>query len=164
MKMEIVFDTSTAILLAKITLLKDVAEQYVVIFPERVEEEIMRKEESFDAKIVSTLIKKQSIMVIKERSPKIAQIMEDFHIEQGEAEAIYLAQKRKCSLAIDDGPSIKVCKIMEIPFTTAIHFLANMHEQGLIDKGIAMEKLKDLERYGRYRSEIIQDVKKRIGG
>ena len=85
-----------------------------------------------------------------------------FNIDEGEAESLVLANEKQCSLATDDGPSIKVCKILGISFVTAIHFLIFFYEKRLIDKDLANEKLRKLEYHGRYGYDIIKDAKSRL--
>ena len=164
MKKEIVFDSSTAILLAKIHLLNIVCEKLNVIFSEAVKEETTKKKDIFDSKLIIKLISENKIKVIKSNQSQVSKLMEDFNIEKGEAEAMELAREKKCILATDDGPSIKICKIMGIKFMTAVHFLINFYEKGLLDKNIALEKLKDLERYGRYDYNIIKNARSEIEG
>jgi hypothetical protein len=67
-------------------------------------------------------------------------------------------------MAVDDGPAIKACKILGIPFVTAIHFVINGAQTGSVSREIALEKLKKLSYIGRYRLQIIQDAEKRIAG
>tara|TARA_Y100000310_G_scaffold312550_1_gene359961 strand:- start:1098 stop:1595 length:498 start_codon:yes stop_codon:yes gene_type:complete len=164
MRKEIVFDSSTAILLAKIHLLNTVTQKLRVFFPEAVKEETIKKKDSFDSKLIIKLIDENKINVVKANQSKVNKLTKDFNIEKGEAEALELAREKKCISATDDGPSIKLCKILDIEFTTAIHFLIRFYEKGILNKKIAMEKLKMLEKYGRYDYDIIKDAKNRIGG
>ncbi|MBI2659628.1 hypothetical protein HYX07_00525 [Candidatus Woesearchaeota archaeon] len=164
MKREIVFDSSTAILLAKIQLLNILTEKLSIIFPETVKEETTKKKDSFDSKMISKLIDENKIKILKADKSKVNKIIKDFNIEMGEAEALELARQKKCAVATDDGPSIKICRIFGIKFITAMHFLIQFYENGLLKKDIALEKLKMLERYARYDYDIIKDAKKRIEG
>ena len=164
MKKEFVFDSSTAILLAKIHLLELITEKFGVIFPETVKEETTKKKDSFDSKLIAKLISENKIKVLKTDQSKAKKLIEDFNIEKGEAEALVIAGERKVILATDDGPSIKICRLLGIKFTTAIHFLLYVHKKRILDRGIAMEKLKSLEKYGRYNYDIIKDAKKKIEG
>lgn len=164
MKKEIVFDSSTAILLAKIHLLGMATENLRVIFPEIVKEETTRKKESFDSKLIINLIEENKIMVVKANQLRVSKIIKDFGIEVGESEAIEIARDKKCALATDDWPSIRACKILDIKFLTAIHFLLNFYEKKLLEKNIALEKLRNLQKYGRYSYDIIKDAKNRIEG
>ena len=163
MKKELVFDSSTAILLAKIQLLSMAAEKFRIIFSETVKEETTKKEDSFDSKLISKLIDENQIKAVKANNSKVNKLVQDFNIGIGEAEALQLAKEKNCILATDDGPCIKVCKILDVRFTTAIHFLICFYEDGLLDKKIALEKLKMLEKYARYNYDIIKDAKNRIG-
>lgn len=162
MKKEVVFDSSTAILLAKINILGNIAKRSKVMFPEAVKEETTKKKESFDSKLITKLINDDKIQVLRVNSPKVKKLIKDFNIEKGEAEALELSMEKGCSIATDDGPTIKASKILGIEFTTAIHFLVYFYENGLLDKNIALEKLKMLEKFGRYSYDIIKDAKNRI--
>lgn len=164
MKKAVVFDSSTAILLAKILLLSIATKKLKVIFPEAVKEETTKKKDNFDSKLIIKLISENKIKVIKSNQSKVNKLIEDFNIEKGEAEALEIAFRRRCIIATDDGPSIKVCKILGIKFTTTIHFLVRFYEKGLLNRDIALEKLKMLEKYGRYDYDILKDVKNKIKG
>ena len=164
MKKEVIFDSSTAILLVKIQLLNAVAERLKVIFPVKVGEETTNKKDSFDSKLISRLINENKIEATKANQSKVNKLLEDFNIEKGEAEALEIAKEKRCILATDDGPSIKICKILNIPFTTAIHFLIYFYGNKLLNKKIALEKLKMLEKFARYDYDIIKDAKNKIEG
>ncbi len=164
MKHSVIFDSSSAILLAKISILGILAEKINIVFPESVKKETTAKKDSFDSKLILTLIEQNKLKIIKVNMPGANKLMRDFNIGEGEAEAILLAKKEQCVICTDDGPSIKACKILGLKFATAIHFLIQFYEQGLIDKPIAVEKLRLLEKFGRYGYEIIKDAKNKIEG
>src|SRR3989338_171250 len=161
---QIVFDSSTAILMAKIGLLEALAGKLKIIFPEAVREETAVKKDSFDSKLIMKLIGEKKIKVAKASRLKADKLMKDFNMERGEAEALALAKEKKCMLATDDWPSIKACRLLGVKFATAIHFLIRSHEKGELGKERAMEKLKALEKYGRYGYDIIKDAKNKIEG
>lgn len=163
MKRELVLDSSTAILLAKINLLSLVANEYKVIFPESVKGETTKKKDAFDSKLIAKLIGENKIKIVKVKKAKSSKLLEDFNIEEGEADSLVLAREKKHILATDDGPTIKVCKILNVKFTTAIHFLIYYYKKRMLSKEIALEKLKLLEKYGRYNYDIIKDAKNKIG-
>jgi len=164
MKHNVIFDSSSAILLAKISILGILAEKVNIVFPESVKKETTVKKDSFDSKLISTLIEQNKIKIIKANMPEANKLMQDFNIDEGEAEAILLAKEEQCVICTDDGPSIKACKILGLKFATAIHFLMQLYEQGLMDKPIAVEKLRLLEKFGRYGYDIIKDAKNKIEG
>jgi len=162
--MEIVFDASTLILLAKIELLREITEEINVIIPEKVKSECLLKE-GIDATLISTLIRETKIIVKKAGNAEaIKKIQHDFRIETGEAEALWLARRLDCAIAVDDGPTIKACKVIGQRFTTAIHFLLNLASQNRLEKSMALAKLEKLSVYGRYSKKIIEDATKRLKG
>jgi len=162
--MQLVFDASTVILLAKISLLREIAEEVKVIIPRKVRAECLSKEGT-DALLISTLIKEKKIDVKEAGGAEAIKKMQiDFKIEGGEAEALWLARRLTCPIAVDDGQTIKACKVMNQSFTTAIHFLLNLVEQSKLEPQMAMVKLEKLSKYGRYRKEIIEDARMRLKG
>ena len=162
--MKVVFDSSTLILLAKIDILRPVAKEVKIAIPKKVRDECTMKD-VFDAKVISSLIK-EGLIEVKEAGLKraIPKLCNDFKIQPGEAEALHLAMEEGCTLAVDDGPTIKACKILDIRFTTAIHFLFKVVEAGKMDREMAMVKLERLSFYGRYNKRIIENALKRIEG
>lgn len=162
--MDIVFDSSTLILIAKIEVLREITEEVKVIIPDKVETECLLKE-CADTILISTLIKEKKIEVRKTgESGATKKIQRDFRIEAGEAEALWLAKRLNCPIAVDDGPTIKACKVIGQRFTTAIHFLLNLVLQKKMELPIALEKLEKLSTYGRYNKKIIEDATKRLKG
>jgi predicted nucleic acid-binding protein len=162
--MDIVFDASTLILLAKIDLLRIVAERYSIIIPDKVKAEALVADSS-DAMAIRYLLDSTLIraMYIKNRR-NFEKFVTDFRIHDGEAEALCLALELSAPVAVDDGPAIKASKIMGLQFITAIHFVINCVQTGAINQAVAIEKLKKLSIVGRYRLQIIQDAEKRISG
>jgi predicted nucleic acid-binding protein len=162
--MEIVFDASTLILLAKIELLRKIAGEVKIIVPEKVKAECLSKE-GIDSLLITTLIKEKKIEVKKAGNLEaIKKIQRDFRIETGEAESLWLARSLNCPIAVDDGPTIKACKVIGQRFTTAIHFLFNLVSQNRLELPMAIEKLEKLSHYGRYSKKIIEDAAKRLKG
>ncbi|MBE0427073.1 MAG: hypothetical protein IBX72_10585 [Nitrospirae bacterium] len=162
--MEIVFDSSTLILLAKIEILNIISEDIQIIVPEMVRSECTGKD-LFDAKLISSLIKNGKIKVASVTKKGSAEkLCRDFKIHIGEAEALVLALKKRLPLAVDDLPSIKACKILNHKFTTAIHFLINVSENRKINEDMTFVKLEKLSLYGRYSKRILEDATKRLKG
>lgn len=154
----IIFDASTLILLAKIDLLRMVLNKYKGVIPEIVKKEIEYKE-ALDTKVIIQQIKEERLIVNKDPDKnKMKNICKDFPLGRGEAAALIFANERESVLATDDGLAIKVCKIFNIKFITAIHFLIEAD----LDKTRANAKLDLLKKYGRYSARIIKDAEKRI--
>ncbi|MBI1970313.1 hypothetical protein HYS47_01055 [Candidatus Woesearchaeota archaeon] len=158
-----IFDASTIILLAKITLLRNVALAKIIILPEAVWKEINQKKEAYDTQIIEQLISEKMIRTASEKTQSLI-FEKEFGLGKGESEALALAHQQKAKLATDDLRAIKASKVFNIPFATAIHFLIDLTNQGVISKEIAKEKLQKLEKYGRYGGMMLQDAKKRIEG
>ena len=162
--MEIVFDSSTLILLAKVEILRIITEHTMVIVPEVVREECIVKN-TLDCKLISSLIEEGKIKVLRvAKQEMVTKLRKDFNIHPGEAEALCLAIGRKVPLAVDDLPTIKACKILNQTFTTAIHFLIDITKRGKIDGDNASIKLEKLSLYGRYSKRILDDASRRLKG
>jgi predicted nucleic acid-binding protein len=93
----------------------------------------------------------------------VAKLQLDFNLGKGEAEAITLAlEKKALVLGIDDKNCINACKLLNLPFTTAIGILVRSREKGLIDRNAAIAKLGALARHGRYKNSILEDARQRL--
>ena len=161
--MEIIFDTSTLILIAKIDIARDVAESIAVIVPLKVQQEALSKK-SYDAEIIRQLLKEGKILIRDVDQLQALKITDDFKLHVGEAEAFCLARSLSLPLAVDDGPTIKVCKVFGHPFVTAVHLLIRLAMSGRYSSDLALEKLNNLSRYGRYKPQIVEDAARRIRG
>jgi predicted nucleic acid-binding protein len=163
----IIFDASTLILLAKISLLENFLLNflYEVFIPKKVKDEVLRGK-SEEVPLLVKLIEVKKIQVIKIREgQQIKKLMTDFSIGSGEAEAIVLALQKKGSLVgTDDKNAIRACKILGIPFTTTIAILLRTFEKKLLDKKTALLKLQKLEMIARYHRTIIEDAESQIRG
>jgi predicted nucleic acid-binding protein len=163
----IVLDASTLILLAKIEILETFALNFPeeVVIPLGVKEEACRKEAE-EAPLIDNLLRNNTIRVLKVKESKmVKRLMNDFHINGGEAEAVSLALQEKAPIvATDDRNAIRACKMLKLDFTTAIAILIRTFEKKLIDKSEAVIKLQKLEVFGRYSRAIMEDARERIAG
>ena len=157
-----VFDACTLILLAKVTVLRSFAKVKPIFVSKVVKAEIFKKKDADDCKIVEQLIQEGLIQELHSKPSKKIEI--DFKLGIGEAESLQLAFESRAVLATDDWRAIKACKILDMKFVTAIHCLIYLVRHDKIDKNIAIEKLKNLEKYGRYNNEIIKNAQKIIQG
>lgn len=163
----IVFDASTLILLAKMDLLDVFVSNFRggISIPELIRDEvcIQGREET---PLLTRLIKDKKIHVSKVKADKaVRKIMNDFHIDAGEAEAIILALHEKASLvATDNRNAIRACKVLKLDFTTAVAILIRAFEKNLIDKAEALIKIQKLESVARYNRAIIEEARKLIEG
>jgi predicted nucleic acid-binding protein len=163
----IVFDASTLILLAKIELLDIFVSSFSggISIPEIIRDEVCIKGRE-ETPLFTRLIEDKKIHVSKVKADKaIRKIMDDFHIDAGEAAAIILALDEKAALvATDDRNAIRACKALKLEFTTAVAILIRAFEKNLIDKAEALTMLKKLESIARYNRTIIEEAGKLIEG
>jgi predicted nucleic acid-binding protein len=162
--MEMVFDSSTLVLLAKIDLLRESAEDISIVIPPKVKEECLVKD-SLDALLIRTLIAEGKIKVEKAGNQEaVRKLQADFRIEAGEAQALWLGKRLGCPLAVDDGLAIKACKVLGVQFVTAIHFLIHLKARGKLELPLALAKLDRLAADGRYSKKIIEDAAQWLKG
>jgi predicted nucleic acid-binding protein len=156
----LVLDASTAILLAKVDLLRCVAARSDVWMAESAVREATVKDTD-DARMIAALIQERFIkpMPVAEGSQRIGR---DFRLGAGETDTIALAQKHGAVCGTDDGPAIRCCRVLGIPFTSAIALLARLAEARAVSPELAAEILDQLARFGRYEPRIIEDIAMRI--
>ena len=164
----IVFNASTLILLAKVELLEGFLENVgqQVVIPKEVEKERCGAWKSPDALLIQKAVHEKKIKALAVKNQRLCdQIQEDFPLARGEAEAVALAVSEKAGLvAIDDKQGINACKLLRIPFTTAINILIRMRQKGLLERDEALLKLEMLQKYGRYKAQILKDARFRLEG
>jgi hypothetical protein len=163
----ILFDASTLILLAKIEMLDIFITDFgkKVAISDKIKEEVLEGS-SPERPLIAKLIQGRGIDVLKIKDKRLVRkLMDDFNIDEGEAEALTLAIEKKASLvATDDKNAIRACKIMRLDFTTAIAILARACERGLIRRDEALTKLQKLQSFARYNKGIIETARNQIEG
>ena len=163
-----VFDSSTLILTAKMELLDLFLSEIgmEVAIPRAVEEECCGGKKTLDALMIQKAVDESRITVRSVKNRKLVlKLEEDFSMGRGESEAIALALQEKARLVgIDDKRGINACKLAGVPFTTAVAILLRSRQKGLIDRSDALARLSSLARYGRYKSSILEDAKRRLEG
>lgn len=162
----IIFDASTLILTAKSELL-DLFLAHVgksVMIPAEVEKECCGSKNALDAVVIQRALDESRIKTVAVKNRRlVAKFQADFSLGRGEAEAIALALTEKAQLlAIDDKNGINACKLLSIPFTTAVGILIRSREKRLIDTPEALEKLAALAKHGRYKDLIIEDARRKL--
>jgi predicted nucleic acid-binding protein len=162
----IIFDLSTLILIARIDLLGPflASVESRVAMPTEVERECCGVKRTLDALMIQKALDESRIQVVAVKNDKlVAKLQGDFNMGRGEAEAIAFAVKGKAQLlGIDDKNGTNACKLLGIPFTTAMGILVRSREKGLLDRGDALAKLKALAQYGRYKPSIVEDARRRL--
>jgi uncharacterized protein len=161
-----IFDSSTLILTTKIELLhlflNDIGME--VAIPKAVEQECCGAGKALDALVIRKALDDGGIKVRKVRNGNlIAKLISDFAMDRGEAEAIALALEEKARIVgIDDKIGINACKLLGLPFTTAIGLLVRSRQKGLIGVDDARTKLAALARFGRYKKSILDDALRQL--
>ena len=159
----IIFDSSILIPLAKVELFVRVVEDTEVIITNVVEKECTRKQELLDAKLIEKLIEEGKVKVENYDVGKEGKKIEKgFNMGTGEVSSLLLARKKGWILATDDKQALKACRVLRVPFLTAIHFLLRLYEKGIISRELVLAKVKILEKVGRYNPDIIRSVMKKI--
>jgi predicted nucleic acid-binding protein len=159
-KRRMVLDASTAILLAKVDLLRTVAGSAELWMATQAYQEATLKA-SADAQLIRRLAEEGPIREAKSREPT-ERFQSDFRLHEGETRSILLAQEKDAVCGTDDGPAICCCKVLGLPFVTAIGILIALREAGAVEEAVALELLVKLERFGRYQARIIEDAGDRI--
>jgi len=163
----IIFDASTLILLARIDLLELFLSTFQgrIAIPKKVKSEVCIQGRE-ERPLVENLFKQGKIEILTAKNPRQKRkLMDDFNIDEGEAEALLLViQTGAESIATDDRNAIRAAKLLKIDFVTAIGFLIRAHEKQLVDRDEALTKLHSLQVIGRYSNAILEDAKNRIEG
>ncbi len=168
MKKIIVSDASTLILLQKIVLLDRLVKNFKFIISQEIYNESVlegKKVKSKDSYLIEDKINKKMINIKKiKEEKKVNEIIDEFGLEKGEAEAITLfLQENADILAIDDHKAINICKIYKIPFMTALTFVITAFDAKLVMKNEAKQMIRELSIYGRYKNELIYEALNYLG-
>lgn len=156
----LVLDASTAILLAKIGLLRELAGDGGLWMADVAFREAKVKDVD-DARVIRKLVEEGLIQRAVARGGT-GDLEKQFRLDAGEAETIALAREMGATAGTDDGPAIRCLKVLGLPFTSAVALLAAMTEAGMVAPDLAIELLTKLERFGRYDPRILEDVARRI--
>ncbi len=156
----IISDSSSLILIEKITLLDLVKKRFLFYIPEEVYREAILKGKEKNAPDAHTLEDKIKVSIIKvlkvKNISKVEELMKDFGIAKGETEAMVLfLENRAKFLLVDDHKAINACKAHKIPFITTITMVLLLLKQKIINKEKAQQMIKKLAIYGRYKNELI---------
>lgn len=166
---QVVFDSSSLILLAKITLL----ETFVKLFdkghiPKEVHEESVKRGKEkgmIDAKTIEDMIAQKMIDVRMVKNVKmVKELNESYNVESGEAESIVLSTELNSDLLVtEDERARKIAEKFKIRFTTCPDIILSLFKNKKINREKALNALNELQKFGWYKDWVIQEVKERIG-
>lgn len=162
-------DSSTLILLARAGILGGIFHYVSVVhippavFKEAVERGKEKGKE--DALVIEREIESGRIRVTEMPSRRgVDEVLKNFHMDAGEAEAIALcAGRHALFLGTDDREAVKACRVYGIPFTTALAIAVKLAKERKISKeraALAIDKLQDI---GFYSKEIMSLARKEAG-
>ena len=161
----LVSNTSTLVLLAKISCLEEFIEISPTIeIPVQVKKEALFDYGSYYAKLIEKLIQEKKIKVVPFfKKSEISRIMEEFRLDEGEAAtyAVFNNKKHKAILT-DDGELIKLCKLEKVPFVNAMAVVIRLFERKKLSKEEAINKLEDLNKIGRYSLDLYEHFKMEV--
>jgi predicted nucleic acid-binding protein len=144
--------------------LDDLPEKAVI--PQEVEKECCRKPQAFDSLIIQKAIKERKISVrALKRKIVYQKLQRDLGLGSGEGETLAFALTQKAPIvAIDDRRGIRACKLLKLPFFTAMDIVVRMSQKQIVTKEEALRKLQALARHGRYSEEIIKRAMTTVEG
>jgi hypothetical protein len=102
-------------------------------FGNKSQKSVRAVERPLDATVIQRAVEKSRIIVRRVRDRKLVlKVKADFNLGRGEAEAVALAlQEKGRFVGVDDKRGINGCKLIGVPFTTAIAILVRSREKGL---------------------------------
>ena len=163
------FDASTLILLARSGLLDIFLGDFrgKALVPAAVKAECAADPIRPDGLLIRKRIEEGRLEVERVKAPRsAARLREDFRLGQGEAEAVALALEKgdTAVVATDDRNAIRACKVLRVGFVTALGILTRSAEVGILTPESAASVLARLAVIGRYRTELVEEVARRLGG
>jgi len=160
----LVSNTSTLVLLAKIGCLELFMEISPIIqIPMQVKKEALFKRDSYYSRLIEKLIREQKIEAVNVNNNKIAKIMSEFRLDEGESAAYLMFNNKKHkAILTDDGELIKLCKLEGIPFICAMAAVIRIFEKKKLSKEETLNKLKELNTIGRYSLDIYNYFKTEV--
>lgn len=164
----IISDSSTLILLAKISILNTFLEKNKLIIPRGVYKESVVKgleKGEADSYIINEEIGKGKIEIRDINEKKVKEVKKLFGITKGENEVISLALEKKPKLILtDDRKCINVCNALGLETSISADVVVALYKKGRIDKDKALDSLNKLKEFGWFKREIIEERIKIVGG
>lgn len=156
----LIADSSSLILSQKSGLLDCTKKIFTWLIPAAVYYEAIEKgkaKNSQDAYVLEQYLREKHIQLAAvQNTTAVHRIMLEFGIAQGETEAIVLFQEQKAEhVIVDDHKAMIACKVLKIPFITALTLVIRCVREKWATKQQAEYMLKQLAFYGRYKPELI---------
>jgi len=160
----IVSDASTLILLVKSEIINELLDLVTIIIPSQVylEIEIGKRKQKVDAFIIEELIERKLIQIKEPNQKIVASIEMLYKLDKGELYAIALAKELNIDIWIDDKEGMIVCKKLNLKYFTAMMVLSELYRSKEITVDNARKSLELLIKFGWYKKEEIEAVRKKI--
>lgn len=162
--MNVVFDSSSLILLAKADVLRETCSIAEVIMVNEVESEVTEglKKGRKDALFVQELVKEGKIRVLQTNKALAAKLREDFKLGLGETAAISLATTNSMPLATDDNKARTVGKVLGLSVLSSLDFPLLLRMKGVISHDKAKICLEVLKKEGWFSETVISHAFKKL--
>ncbi len=159
----LVSNSSTLILMAKATLLSKFLDLVGDIAITNVIHGEVLKKDSFENLIIKKEIGNGRIKVKSVTEKFYLNVLKQFKLDEGEASAFALCTKGKGKAVLtDDKELIKLCRIEGVKFISAMSVAVILFKKKIINKNEALEKIENLQSYGRYSSDVYNYFKSRV--
>lgn len=162
--MKITVDSCSIILLAKATILEELAKYRKLIISEGVYNEVLKgkDEKLLDALLLERLVKEKKINLNKADKKMVNKLMNDFNLGNGEAESVALSIESDFILLTDNGQGRKVAKIYNLPLLGSTEVIVSLYKNKKIAKEKAISSLHTLRRYGWFDDYLIEEAIKDV--
>ena len=148
-------NSSTIILISKITLLPKFLDAIESIAITNVVYEEIIKKDSFENLTIKKEIERGRIKVELIEEREYLNILKQFKLDEGEASTFALfANKRYKAILTDDKELIKLCKISGVSFITAMAAAVSLYKKKTMSKEETLDKIEKLQGYGRYSNDV----------
>ena len=156
----LVLDPCTAILLAKIDLLRPLARRVDLWMADSAFAEATARDTD-DARLVQRLAEEGLLRTARDR-PEAVSLRGQFRLGAGEAQTIVLARWMGAVSGTDDGRALRCLKVLGLPFVTAVGLLVSSTQRGDLEGSVALELLARLGTHGRCDARILDEASRRI--
>lgn len=144
----------------RLKLLKDLFGEVIIPLDVKIEVVDRGKDEGMaDAFLIESEIESGWIVIDRNNDGKIKEIAESAGIENGEASAIMLAKRRKCSILIDDLAARRFASGMGLEVIGSLGVLIRSAEIGIIPKSEALLSLDKLAKVMWLSVDIYEDAR-----
>lgn len=151
----IIADATPLILLAKLSLLDVLCEQFRLIVPPAVALEATERQELADARYIQKLIDEGCLKIEKADHKKSSALEKEWGIGKGEAAVLVLAAVEHGVVMTDDFAAIRVAKALRLPFITTPRMLVEFQKQNLLSLDLARAKLIEFKKHAWISPAII---------